>query len=142
MGVYWNSRLSMERQRIFQQLSSGQIVLDMFAGIGAMSCFAATAGCRVYSNDLNPQGAHWQRVNARRNQLDTQIAVHNLDAREFVQHVATTAGLFDSTRTVDVHAIMNLPELALDFLDAFCGICPDDQSPGPTYIHCYCFARN
>lgn len=139
--VYWNSRLSQERQRVLQQLSSGQIVLDMFAGIGAMSCFAASAGCRVYCNDLNPQGAHWQRHNVRRNQLEPWVEVHNLDAREFVRNVASAAGLFSSARTTAVHAIMNLPELALDFMDVFSGICPEDQTPGPTHIHCYCFAR-
>merc|ERR1712222_56930 len=47
-----------------------------------------------------------------------------------------------SSRTAVVHAIMNLPELALDFLDVFSGICPGDQCPGPTQIHCYCFARS
>lgn len=139
--VYWNSRLGQERQRVLKQLTSGEVVIDMMAGIGAMSCFAATAGCMVFSNDLNARGAHWMEVNVKRNRLEGQMRVFNMDAREFVRHVARTNGLFQSSRKRKLHVIMNLPELALDFLDVFRGLCEGGEEPGPTLIHCYCFAR-
>mmetsp|Transcript_4037 Transcript_4037/g.11487 ORF Transcript_4037/g.11487 Transcript_4037/m.11487 type:complete len:136 (+) Transcript_4037:3-410(+) len=46
-----------------------------------------------------------------------------------------------------VHAVMNLPELALDFLDAFRDMVLSRKSalfsgsPVELVVHCYCFAR-
>lgn len=144
--VYWNSRLSQERTRVLTQLRSGDIVVDMFAGIGAMSCFAASSGCRVLSNDLNPKGAEWMRVNVGKNRLDGQMTVFNMDAREFVRQLAREQLLFSRSRTAPVHVIMNLPALALDFLDVFRGICQEasesEPPKSPTKVHCYCFARS
>jgi tRNA (guanine37-N1)-methyltransferase len=53
--VYFSPRLSSERWRITQLISSGEIVLDMFAGIGPFSIMIAkfTNAHEIYSIDLN-----------------------------------------------------------------------------------------
>ena len=134
--VYWNSRLSGERERVLQLLSSGEYVWDMMAGIGAMAIFAAKKGCKVFANDLNPAGYECIERNAAENQAD--LRGYNLDAREFVR-VRAAEDPIDPPRT---HVIMNLPEIAVEFLDAFPAVYDlDGREPCREFVvHCYCFA--
>lgn len=54
-GAYFSARLSTERQRILAQVQKGEVVLDMFAGVGPFAItLAAKASC-VVASDLNPK---------------------------------------------------------------------------------------
>jgi len=128
--VYWNSRLSGERQRTLKILSPGDRIVDMFCGVGAMSCLAAKRKCQVFSNDLNPDAVRAAELNAARNHVTLTTSCK--DAREFVSELA--AEIADETTT---HFIMNLPEIAISFLDVFKGILKNAQVDWRVYVHCF-----
>lgn len=85
--VYWNSRLEHEHKRLVSMFQAGEIICDMFAGIGPFAIPAAQKGCLVYANDLNPDSIHYLRINAQINKVDDQICSYNLDARKFISQL-------------------------------------------------------
>lgn len=85
--VYWNSRLEHEHKRLVSMFQAGEIICDMFAGIGPFAIPAAQKGCLVYANDLNPDSIHYLRINAKINKVDDQICSYNLDARKFISQL-------------------------------------------------------
>ncbi|KAE9608386.1 putative tRNA (guanine(37)-N(1))-methyltransferase [Lupinus albus] len=82
--VYWNSRLEHEHKRLVSQFQAGEIICDMFAGIGPFAIPAAQKGCIVYANDLNPYSINYLRVNAKINKVGDNIFAYNMDARKFI----------------------------------------------------------
>ncbi|KAG6488750.1 hypothetical protein ZIOFF_049999 [Zingiber officinale] len=90
--VYWNSRLEHEHIRLISQFKRGEIICDMFAGIGPFSIPAAQKGCLVFANDLNPHSASYLQLNAKINKVEDYVCVHNMDARDFMQHLMTFPG--------------------------------------------------
>ncbi|XP_066321985.1 tRNA (guanine(37)-N1)-methyltransferase isoform X4 [Miscanthus floridulus] len=91
--VYWNSRLEHEHIRLVSLFKKGDVICDMFAGIGPFSIPAAQKGCVVYANDLNPDSVHYLRTNAKINKVDDYIFAYNMDARVFMQNLMTVPGL-------------------------------------------------
>ncbi|MED6115195.1 hypothetical protein PIB30_087933, partial [Stylosanthes scabra] len=85
--VYWNSRLEHEHKRLVSLFQPGEIICDMFAGIGPFSIPAAQKGCIVYANDLNPDSIHYLRINAKVNKVDDRIYAYNMDARKFISQL-------------------------------------------------------
>ncbi|XP_010930219.1 tRNA (guanine(37)-N(1))-methyltransferase 2 isoform X1 [Elaeis guineensis] len=85
--VYWNSRLEHEHIRLVSQFQTGDIICDMFAGVGPFSIPAAQKGCVVYANDLNPDSVRYLRINAKINKVEDCVFAYNLDARAFVRQL-------------------------------------------------------
>uniref|UniRef100_A0A0D9YUP5 tRNA (guanine(37)-N1)-methyltransferase n=1 Tax=Oryza glumipatula TaxID=40148 RepID=A0A0D9YUP5_9ORYZ len=85
--VYWNSRLEHEHIRLVSLFKKGDVMCDMFAGIGPFSIPAAQKGCIVYANDLNPDSVRYLRTNAQINKVDDYIFTYNMDARVFMQNL-------------------------------------------------------
>ena len=85
--VYWNSRLEHEHMRLVSQFRPGQIICDMFCGIGPFAIPAAQKGCLVYANDLNPDSIHYLKINANINKVDDNIWAYNMDARKFISQL-------------------------------------------------------
>eukprot|EP01018_Ginkgo_biloba_P029416 Gb_03929 [translate_table: standard] len=85
--VYWNSRLEHEHKRLVSQFQPGQIICDMFAGVGPFVIPAAQRGCGVYANDLNPTSVEYLQINAVLNKVKERISVYNMDARDFMRHL-------------------------------------------------------
>lgn len=83
-SVYWNSRLEHEHLRLISKFRAGDIICDMFAGIGPFAIPAAQKGCVVYANDLNPDSVRYLKINAEINKVDNLIHAYNKDAREFI----------------------------------------------------------
>lgn len=86
-AVYWNSRLEHEHIRLVSLFNAGEIVCDMFAGIGPFVIPAAQKGCTVYANDLNPDSVHYLGLNARINKVEDHVYTYNMDARTFMHHL-------------------------------------------------------
>uniref|UniRef100_A0A9I9CJJ4 tRNA (guanine(37)-N1)-methyltransferase n=1 Tax=Cucumis melo TaxID=3656 RepID=A0A9I9CJJ4_CUCME len=85
--VYWNSRLEHEHIRLVSLFQPGEVICDMFAGIGPFAIPAAQKECIVYANDLNPDSVRYLKVNAEINKVSGRVHVYNLDARKFISRL-------------------------------------------------------
>ncbi|KAJ3696062.1 hypothetical protein LUZ60_001439 [Juncus effusus] len=112
--VYWNSRLATERQRLINTFTNSDIVCDVFAGVGPISICSARKVKRVYANDLNPTAVEYLERNIVLNKLDRKIKVFNMDGRRFINAILSSYNV--------TQVVMNLPNDATEFLDAFIGI--------------------
>ena len=145
--VYWNSRLATEHVRIASKLGENDVLYDMFAGVGPFAVPAAKRKCTVLANDLNPESYKWLEHNAKLNKVQERLRPYNLDARQFVTDVVKDDLIALGKKCKDgsklnTHIVMNLPSIAIEFLDVFCGLLkdvPDDLRPHiplPT-MHCH-----
>jgi tRNA (guanine37-N1)-methyltransferase len=171
--VYWNSRLSTEHERVISVLQSNDIIYDIFAGVGPFSVPAATKKkCIVLSNDLNPKSYEYLKENykanmgkALRNEPKIKILneeferfqAFNVDGRDFIQthvrdhllHYLQLNKKNNFANKSKVYAIMNLPAMATQFLDAFRELFDSTESENlmdyredfELNIFCYCFAK-
>lgn len=142
--MYWNPRLSTEHQRVVDLLKRGDTVFDVFAGVGPFAIPAARRGANVSANDLNPESYRWLQHNCKLNKVEKKVRTYNLDGRAFIQGPVKQELPALLREKVEVHLVMNLPALALEFLDAFRGLLPDEQPCDenlPT-VHCYCFSKD
>lgn len=131
--VYWNSRLSSEHARLVSEFRPGEVIADLFAGVGPFAVPAAKKGCVVYANDLNPQSHHYLVANVQRNHVARSVHTKNLDARAFVRELAARSVRLD-------HVVMNLPASAELFLDSLASESQD--AIGNPRVHCHMFTRD
>ncbi|CAF3579658.1 unnamed protein product [Rotaria socialis] len=159
--VYWNPRLSTERERIVNILHRDDFIFDVFAGVGPFVVPAAMLGCTVYGNDINPESVKWMTVNLKANHSKksrNEYHVFNLDGREFLRTIAfpriesyqqevkgddEKKWCLSSNKIV---ILMNLPDIALTFLDVVSewlssSIDGSEQWILPVHIHCYTFSK-
>ncbi|MED6279677.1 tRNA (guanine(37)-N1)-methyltransferase [Characodon lateralis] len=142
--VYWNSRLSTEHQRVVQLVKRGDTVFDVFAGVGPFAVPAARAGAKVLANDLNPESHRWLQHNCKLNKVESKVQTFNLDGRDFIRGPLKQELPALLKGESAVHVVMNLPALALEFLDAFRGLLqlePPCEQNLPT-VHCYGFSKD
>ncbi|KAI4333755.1 hypothetical protein L6164_018523 [Bauhinia variegata] len=137
--VYWNSRLATERQRLMSGFRRHDVVCDVFSGVGPIAISAAKIVKRVFANDLNPYAVEYLERNSVLNKLERKIEVFNMDGRRFIKAVYAS----DKAHSV-TQVVMNLPNNAAEYLDAFRGIYKDRPKDGeftfPT-IHVYGFSK-
>ena len=109
-NAFFSPRLSTERERISNLIQDGEIMTNMFAGVGMFSIMAAKKKeCTVYSLDINPIASKLCEKNIELNKLAGKIISINGDASEII-----TKQLIDkSDRT-----LMLLPERSDEFLDS------------------------
>ncbi|GMN63024.1 hypothetical protein TIFTF001_032093 [Ficus carica] len=138
-SVYWNSRLATERQRLLSGFTRNDVVCDVFSGVGPIAISAAKIVKRVYANDLNPHAIEYLERNSVLNKLERKIKVFNMDGRRFI------ISMFSSEKAPSItQVVMNLPNDAVEFLDAFRGFLrgrtQDQEFPLPM-IHVYGFSK-
>lgn len=145
--VYWNPRLASEHERIVKLMHENDVLYDIFAGVGPFSVPCGKRKCFVYANDLNPESYRWLNHNVKKNKLTHYVQTFNKDGREFIVNDVRTNLLNRWQKTVDynIHITMNLPSIAVEFLDAFHGLFADtDLVIKPKVypiVHVYCFAK-
>ena len=149
--VYWNSRLQTEHNRIVSLTKKGDIIYDVFAGVGPFAIPAAKKGCIVYANDLNKNSYESLKRNAKLNKVTEFIHAYNLDGREFLETVVIE-GLFSEHQNNHPqnmprkHILMNLPSIAVQFLDVFRFNYDHFDLPLRLFpdvtIHCYLFSKS
>ncbi|XP_010877125.2 tRNA (guanine(37)-N1)-methyltransferase [Esox lucius] len=141
--VYWNPRLSTEHERVVALLKRGDTVLDVFAGVGPFAIPAARRGSTVLANDLNPESYRWLNHNCKLNKVERKVTTFNLDGRAFIRSAVKQELPALLKGTASVHVVMNLPALALEFLDAFRGLLDQELSCDENLplVHCYGFSN-
>jgi tRNA (guanine37-N1)-methyltransferase len=129
--AYFSPRLSHEHKRVALQVQSGEVVVDLFAGVGP---FAVLIGkqqpqARVYAVDLNPAAVELLERNVKANKVVDRVFPICADAKEITS--GEHEGIAD-------RVIMNLPETAIDFVDAACKA----VKPTGGVVHFYGFVRS
>ncbi|XP_061983221.1 tRNA (guanine(37)-N1)-methyltransferase 1 isoform X2 [Populus nigra] len=138
-AVYWNSRLASERQRLLNGFTHNDVLCDVFAGVGPIALSAAKIVKHVYANDLNPCAVQYMEKNSVLNKLERHIEIFNMDGRRFIDAMYASQKAQAITQVV-----MNLPNDAVEYLDAFRGIFkykPNDKEYALPMIHVYGFSK-
>jgi tRNA (guanine37-N1)-methyltransferase len=109
--AFFSPRLSTERNRIADLVQDGEVIINMFGGVGMFSIVAAKKKkCTVYNIDLNPYAAKLCEQNVKLNKklAGTVISIQG-DAAQVVKEQLQDSG--DRT-------LMLLPERSDEFLDS------------------------
>ncbi|WP_299293298.1 class I SAM-dependent methyltransferase family protein [Nitrosopumilus sp.] len=109
-NAFFSPRLSTERERIANLTQEGEVVTNMFAGVGMFSIMAAKKKkCTVYSLDINPVASKLCEKNIKQNKLKGNVISINGDASQIIEEQL----LDKSDRT-----LMLLPERSDEFLES------------------------
>ncbi len=76
-----------EKSRISEMINPGEIVADMFAGIGYFTLGMARRGAEVHAMEINPTSFGFLEQNISLNRLDKMIRAKNGDCRDCVSGV-------------------------------------------------------
>jgi len=127
--VYWNPRLSTEHDRIVNIVERGDIVFDVFAGIGPFSLPIAkkgkitkkeSKGIIVHANDLNPSSYEYLQKNVQLNKICIEnFHCYNLDGAQFIEQIVSKELEKCLECSGNIHILMNLPAMAMTFLPSF-----------------------
>jgi tRNA (guanine37-N1)-methyltransferase len=126
--AYFSPRLSYEHKRVASLVKENETIVDMFAGVGPFSILIAKThkNVKVYAIDANPKAFEYLKKNIRLNRAVGEVHPFLGDARHVVDEKVT--GIAD-------RVIMNLPERAIEFVDAACRAI----KPEGGMIHFYSF---
>lgn len=109
-NAFFSPRLSTERERIASLTQDGEVVTNMFGGVGMFSIMAAKKKkCTVYSLDINPVASKLCEKNIKQNKLKGDVISINGDASKIIQRQLQDK----SDRT-----LMLLPERSDEFLES------------------------
>ena len=107
---YFSPRLLYERKRITDLVRNGEVVINMFAGVGCFSILIAkyTKVKKVYSIDINPVAIRYLSENAKLNNVEDIVEPIEGDSKEVI--LKFLRGKAD-------RVLMPLPEKAYEYLD-------------------------
>ncbi|MBN1923532.1 MAG: class I SAM-dependent methyltransferase family protein [Nanoarchaeota archaeon] len=103
--TFFTPRLSGERLRVLSRINKGDVVADLFCGVGPYSILIAkfSKAKKVIMNDLNKNAVYYLEQNIKLNKLDEKrIEVYNRDAKSF--------------KLKADKVIMNIPKFSESFL--------------------------
>jgi tRNA (guanine37-N1)-methyltransferase len=105
---YISPRLLFEHKRISELAVPGEVVVNMFSGVGCFSIFIAkTLNTKVYSIDINPVAYQFMQENVQLNNVSDSVIPMFGDSKEIVN---------SQLRGVADRVLMPLPELAFEYL--------------------------
>jgi tRNA (guanine37-N1)-methyltransferase len=128
--AYFSPRLSHEHKRVASLVNEGEVVIDMFAGVGPFAIQIAKTHekIKVYAIDVNPYAIEFLKKNIRLNRVEEKVHPILGDAKQ-----AILSGL---SRVAD-RVIMNLPEKAIEFVGTTC----EALKPKGGIVHFYSFVK-
>ena len=107
--AFFSPRLSTERERIANLTHDGEIIINMFGGIGMFSILAAKISkCTIYNIDINPNASLLCEKNIELNKLKGKIISLNGDSVKIIQ---------DKLQNSADRVLMLLPERSDEFLE-------------------------
>ncbi len=108
--AFFSPRLSTERDRISSLVKDGEIVINMFGGVGMFSIIAAKKKkCTVYNIDINPDAVKLCQKNIKLNKLAGAVVSLQGDAAQIIKKHLENKG---------DRVLMLLPERADEFLSS------------------------
>lgn len=110
--VYFSPRLATERSRVAKQVNNGEIILDMFAGIGPFPILIAkNKNVKIFAVDINKSAIKYMKENIQLNKLKGEVIPILGDINEVANEKFKKEAIeFD-------RIIMNLPGSSFEFLD-------------------------
>lgn len=107
---YFSPRLLYERMRIARQVKPGEVIVNMFAGVGCFSIIIAkhSGAKKIYSIDINPNAVRYMQINISLNKVDDIVEAIEGDSKEVI---------LSRLRGVADRVLMPLPEKAYEYLD-------------------------
>ena len=109
-NAFFSPRLSTERERIANLVQDGEIVVNMFAGVGMFSIMIAKKKrFTVYSIDINPVATKLCEKNIISNKIAGNIISINGDASQVIQ---------EQLKNKSDRTLMLLPERSDEFLES------------------------
>jgi tRNA (guanine37-N1)-methyltransferase len=129
--AYFSPRLSYEHNRVASMVRENETVLDMFTGVGPFAIHIAKKRQKVhvYAVDKNPEAIRLLKKNMTANRVEAKISPILGDARQ----IAAERLQGSSDRV-----IMNLPERAIEYVDAAC----QAVKPEGGIVHFYEFTND
>jgi tRNA (guanine37-N1)-methyltransferase len=127
-SCYFSPRLLHERMCIAHLVQPGEIVVNMFAGVGCFSIIIAkhARAAKVFSIDVNPVAAEFMEENIRRNRVYGKVITILGDAKAIIetrlQHCAD-------------RVLMPLPEKAFAYLPSAVSVLK--KSGGWIHVHTF-----
>lgn len=87
--VYFSPRLSYERMRVARQVRPGEVIVNMFAGVGCFSIVMSknSQAGKIYSIDINPEAWRYAKNNVLLNRVEDKNKVLLGDADKIVPSV-------------------------------------------------------
>jgi tRNA (guanine37-N1)-methyltransferase len=106
---YFSPRLSHEHKRIAGLVQLGEVVVNMFAGVGCFSIVIAKTQSQTksYSIDVNPTAVQYMEENVKINQVCNSVFPILGDSKDIIQ---------TRLQRVADRVLMPLPEKALEYL--------------------------
>ncbi len=113
--AYFSPRLATERQRVTSKVKQGELIIDMFCGVGPFSITISknVPGSKIFGIDSNPNAIRNFMENIRINKVQNVIPMEG-DARE----------LMPSMEPAD-RIILDLPQSSFDFFELAIGSLKD-----------------
>lgn len=111
--AYFSPRLSTEHSRISSLVEEGEVIVDLFTGVGPFAIQVAKnhKDVSVYAIDVNPDAIEYFRKNARLNRVDGKVHPYLGDAKQVAR---------EKLSEIADRIVMNLPEKAIDYVDVAC----------------------
>ncbi|MBU3897090.1 MAG: class I SAM-dependent methyltransferase family protein [Nanoarchaeota archaeon] len=81
--LMWSKGNKAEKKRLLEQVNPGEVIVDMFSGLGYFSIILAKKVEKVYSIDVNPVATEYLRKNAFLNKVSNKIEILQGDCRKF-----------------------------------------------------------
>ena len=129
--TYFSPRLGRERKRIADLVSTGECVVNFFAGVGSFSIMIARHShpSRIYSLDINSAAVRYHDMNNILNGVRDRIDLICGDANRLV--AASLVGRAD-------RVLLPLPELAFESLPTAKSALRNERG----MVHCYVFVNS
>ena len=89
--LMWSKGNKEEKKRLLEQVSPGEVIVDMFSGLGYFSIIVAKKAKKVYAIDINPKAVEYLRKNTFLNKVEGRIEILQGDCRDFSDMLENTA---------------------------------------------------